>query len=244
MFKPKKIVFLPKNNLFETINSEQNLDSQDILPREKLLKYGAQSLEDYELLAIFLRTGIKGLPVMEFAKHTLQHFGSLNAMLAATASDFTQIKGMGTTKYVQLQASLELAKRYLKEGLERGDGLNNPKLVVRYLQSILQNEEREVFAVLFLDTKNRVIQKEILFMGTIDLAPVYPREIVKKALNYNATSIIISHNHPSGCSDPSQSDKKVTYKIQQACKLVDIEVLDHVIVGKGEYFSFKEKGLI
>ena len=159
----------------------------ELMPREKLLQYGAQSLTDEELLAIFLRTGIKGIPVMNLAESVLIAFGSLRGLLSASQETFCQIKGLGLAQYVQLQATKEM------------------------------------------------------FFGTINQTSVYPREVIKVALKHNAAAIIVAHNHPSGSCVPSESDRQLTQKMEQACDLVDIRFVDHIIVGKGDYFSFTEE---
>lgn len=213
----------------------------DLMPREKLLQFGASVLTDEELLAIFLRTGIKGLPVMELAHQVLATFGSLRGLLTAEIDEFCQVKGLGQIQYIQLQATKEMTKRYLSQQMEVQETVNAPYLAVMYFQSELEENEREVFMVLFLDNQHRLIKKEKLFFGTINQASVHPREIVKAALKYNAAAIIIAHNHPSGSCQPSDADRQLTKKIEMACDLVDIRLVDHIIVGKGDYFSFEEE---
>ncbi|MGR3807067.1 RadC family protein [Pasteurella testudinis] len=214
----------------------------ELMPREKLLRYGAAHLSDQELLAIFLRTGIKGCPVMELAAQVLQHFGSLRALLNVAQPQFCQMKGLGVTQYIQLQASKEMTKRYLRQELQREVSFSNPETVRLYLQSELEGRQREVFLVLFLDNQHRLIRKEEMFLGSINSANVHPREIVKTALEYNAAALILAHNHPSGVAEPSEADRDITEKIRQACDLIEVRLLDHFIIGQGCYRAFSELG--
>jgi len=212
-------------------------------PREKLLANGSKSLTDAELLAIFLRTGIRGKTAVDLSEDLLQDFSGLRALLKADLSAFCEHKGLGTAKYAQLQAVLEMARRYLFESLQRGDSLSSPQETRQYLSSQLRDYPHEVFAVLFLDQRHRVISFDEMFRGTIDGANVYPREVVKKALQHNAAAVIFAHNHPSGVAEPSQSDERITERLKAALNLVDIRVLDHFIVGD-EVVSFAERGLL
>ncbi|MGR5288197.1 RadC family protein [Vibrio maritimus] len=217
---------------------------KDSMPREKLLSRGSHALSDAELLAIFLRTGIKGKNVIQLADDLLTEFGSLRALFSATNDEFCRHKGLGVAKYVQLQAVLEMSQRYLSETLQRGDSLNSPEHTKHYLMSILRDRQREAFYILFLDNQNRVIADEVMFEGTIDAASVYPREVVKRALEHNAAALILAHNHPSGIAEPSQADRRITRRLSDALGLVDIRVLDHFVVGDGEVVSFAERGWI
>jgi DNA repair protein RadC len=213
-------------------------------PREKLLQRGSAALTDAELLAIFLRTGTPGKSAVDLARELLADFGSLKALLDADQQRFCLSNGLGSAKYAQLQAVLEMAKRHFKEALQRGNALTSPEITRSYLSAQLRGYSYEVFACLFLDNQHRVIKLEELFRGTIDGASVYPREVVKQALYYNAAAMIFAHNHPSGISEPSQADKHITEKLKQALALFDIRVLDHFIIGDGEPYSFAEHGLI
>jgi len=216
---------------------------QDQRPREKLLSKGSQSLSDAELLAIFLRTGMRGKTAVDLAQELLQGFQGLRQLLKADQQSFCQHAGLGTAKYAQLQAVLEMARRYLFENLQRGDTLSSPQDTRQYLSSQLRDYPHEVFAALFLDQRHRVICFEELFRGTIDGASVYPREVVKKALQHNAAALIFAHNHPSGVAEPSQADEQITRRLIDALKLVDVRVLDHFVVGD-EVVSFAERGLL
>lgn len=218
-----------------------NESSYELMPREKLLKFGAEALSDAELLAIFLRTGIKGIPVMDLSESVLTAFGSLRGLLSATLEDFCKIKGLGQIQYIQLQATKEMTKRYLSQQMKLNEMVDSPYLAVMYFQSELESWEREVFMVIFLDNQNRLIKTEKMFYGTINQASVHPREIIKEALKCNAAAILVAHNHPSGNCNPSEADRFLTRKIEMACDLVDIRFVDHIIVGKGDYFSFEEE---
>lgn len=212
-------------------------------PREKLLLQGSAALSDAELLAIFLRTGVPGCSAVEMAYSLISHFGGLRELLKANQTSFCAYPGLGSAKYAQLQAVMEMARRYLSESMQRGHALSSPEDTRQYLSECLRDYQHEVFAALFLDQRHRVICFEELFTGTVDGASVYPREVVKKALQYNATSIIFAHNHPSGVAEPSLADRHITKRLQDALALMDIKVLDHFIVGD-EVVSFAERGLI
>jgi len=213
-------------------------------PREKLIEKGAKALTDAELLAIFLRTGLPGMNVIELAQHLLNENKTLHNLFNASMDDFCSQKGLGTAKYVQLQAVLELSQRYMQERCQRDAIFNSPNAVYDYLTIQMRGLQQEVFMVLYLDSQNRLLKNEILFYGTINAASVYPREVVKAALKNNAAAIILAHNHPSGIAEPSQADKLITNKLQQALQLVDINVLDHIIVGGETCVSFAERGII
>jgi DNA repair protein RadC len=213
-------------------------------PREKLLQKGPAALTDAELLAIFLRIGTHGKSAVDLARDLLDDFGSLRSLLNADQQRFCQANGLGNAKYAQLQAVLEMARRHFKEILQRGNALTNPDITRAYLSARLRSYNYEVFACLFLDNQNRVIELDELFRGTLNSAQVYPREVVKQALHRNAAAVIFAHNHPSGIAEPSQADKHITQKLQQALALFDIRVLDHFIIGDGQPYSFAEHGLL
>jgi len=213
-------------------------------PREKLLEYGAGALSDAELLAIFLRTGVKGKSVLEVARELLSKFGGIRGLLEADRDALTGAAGVGVAKYAQLQAALELTERYLHAGFARGDAISDPGVTRRYLKSKLRGYTREVFACMYLDNQHRLIRYEELFFGTIDGASVHPREVVKRVLKHNAAAVIFAHNHPSGVAEPSQADRRITDRLKSALLLVDVRVLDHMIVGDEEVLSFAERGLL
>ncbi len=214
----------------------------DDRPREKLLRTGPQALSDAELLAIFLRTGVTGLSAVDLARQLLHQFGSLRALLEADKTEFCQGHGLGEAKFVQLQAVLEMSRRHLESTLTRGDAFTDSQTTRHYLKQRLRAYSYEVFACLFLDNQHRLIHFAELFRGTIDGASVYPREVVKQALEHNAAAVILAHNHPSGIAEPSQADIQITKRIQSALQLVDIRVLDHIIVGDAETTSLAQLG--
>ncbi len=213
-------------------------------PREKLLAKGPSALSDAELLAIFLRTGVRGKSAVDLGRSLLQEFGNLRNIVSADQIRFCQSHGLGLAKYVQLQAVLEIAKRYLQETMERGNVLNNPYETRHFLTARLRNYECEVFACLFLDNAHRVIRYDELFHGTINSTTVHPREVVKRALSYNAAAVIFAHNHPSGVAEPSAADQYVTQQLKQALHIIDVRVLDHIIIGDGQVTSLAERGLL
>ncbi len=211
-------------------------------PREKLLTKGADALSDAELLAIFLRTGIPGKTAVDLARDLLQGSGGLRALLAAEQREFCQMKGLGVAKYVQLQAVLEISRRYLLDNLKRDTVLGSPKATRDFLALQLTGMQHEVFACLFVDAQNQLLGYEELFEGTLDGASVYPREVLKRVLHHNAAAVIFAHNHPSGIAEPSQADHRITERLKQALGLIDVRVLDHLIVASGDTVSFAERG--
>lgn len=212
-------------------------------PREKLLAVGSAQLTDAELLAIFLRTGIPGTNVLDLSKQLLCHFGGLRMLFSANFEEFCCQRGLGAAKYAQLQAVIEMSRRYFAEKAEMTDALCSPQAVHDYVVSQLKDQEHEIFSVLYLDSQHRVIKFEPLFWGTVDKAAVYPRVVVKKVMDTGASAVILAHNHPSGESYPSDADIAITDKIKHALSLIDVRVVDHVIVGNS-LTSFAELGLL
>lgn len=215
-----------------------------LAPREKLVSLGVETLTDAELLAIFLRTGLPGIHVMQLAENLLTEFGSLHQLLSADQETFCTTKGIGLAKYAQLKAVAELSRRLFSSRLAKEDAMLSPEVTGQYLQLLLARREREVFLVMFLDNQHRVIRHQEMFAGTINSVEVHPREIVREALKANAAALILAHNHPSGKAEPSQADRAITEQIIKACLLLDIRVLDHLVIGLGEYVSFAERGWI
>lgn len=213
-------------------------------PREKLLMRGAAALSDAELLAIFLRTGVRGKSAVDLARELLVEFGGLRPLLEADLQRFCRGSGLGEAKYVQLQAVLEMSSRHLQQGLERGDVLTSPAQTRRFLSSRLRHLEREVFMVLYLDNRHRMIAFEELFKGSINSAEVHPRELIKRVLHFNAAAVILAHNHPSGIAEPSQADREITQRLRAALALVDVRLLDHMVVGDTEVISLAELGCL
>ncbi len=213
-------------------------------PREKLINQGASSLSDAELLAIFLRTGVRGKSAVDLARDLLNDYGGLRHLLETNSEQFCAKRGLGLAKYAQLQAALEMSRRYLFAHLQRKDVISSPNDTRRFLISQLRAQRQEVFACLFLDTRHRVIAYEELFHGGLDQTTVYPREVAKKVLEHNAAAVIFAHNHPSGSTEASQADLLLTRQLTAALELLQIRVLDHFIIGEGEPVSFAEKGLL
>ena len=209
-----------------------------------MLSFGAASLSDEELLAIFLRTGTRMKPVMALARDLLNEFHGVRGLLEADKQTLIGAYGIGEAKFAQLHAALELTERYLQAGFERGDAITDPGTTRRFLKSKLRGYAREVFACLYMDNQHCLIKYVELFFGTIDGASVHPREVVKHALKHNAAAVIFAHNHPSGVAEPSQADQRITDRLKSALLLVDVRVLDHMIVGDREVLSFAEKGLL
>jgi len=211
-------------------------------PRERLIAEGAQALSDAELLSVFLRIGVKGRNAVELARDTVAHFGSLHALFGATLQEFSALNGLGSAKFAQLQAVMELARRAIEEQLRAGHTLGSPQAVKEYLRIVFAQHEHESFYVLFLDVKNRLLASQEMFRGTLTHTSVYPREVVKAALAINAASVLLAHNHPSGMADPSESDLLLTRTLIQALALVDVRVLDHFVVAGRQVHSFAENG--
>jgi DNA repair protein RadC len=215
---------------------------QEQRPRERLIRQGAAALSDAELLAVFLRVGVRGQDAVALARATLAHFGSLAALFHAPCSAFTALHGLGPAKYAQLAAVMELAQRAIAEQLQSGETLGSPDIVKHYLRLRLARKPHESFYVLFLDVKNRLLACEEMFRGTLTHTSVYPREVVKAALGHNAAGVMLAHNHPSGSPEPSEADLILTRSLMQALALIDVRILDHFVVAGPHVHSFAEHG--
>ncbi|TCJ12268.1 JAB domain-containing protein [Parasulfuritortus cantonensis] len=213
-------------------------------PRERLLAEGAGALSDAELLAIFLRVGVRGKSAVDLARDLLAEFQGLNGLFSAGRQACTRVRGLGDAKYAQLQAVLEMSRRALAEQMRQRDALSSPSAVRDWLRLRLAGLAHEVFMVVFLDAQNRVIGAEELFRGSLTQTSVYPREVVKRALARNAAGVILAHNHPSGVAEPSQADRWLTEQLKAALALVDVRVLDHFVVAGDAGLSFAEQGLL
>jgi DNA repair protein RadC len=217
----------------------------EMRPREKLIARGAGALGDAELLALLLRTGIAGKNVLQLSQELLDRFDGIAGLLNASLDDLKGIKGLGgSAKRAELSAVLELARRGLAEQLKARAVFDSPDAVKHYLQLHLGARSYEVFAVIFLDAQHRLIAMEELFRGTLTQTSVYPREVVTRALHRQAAAVVLAHNHPSGCAEPSRADELLTQTLKAALALIDVRVLDHVIVGKGVSLSMAERGLV
>ena len=208
------------------------------------MEVGPQSLSDGELLAILLGTGVRGASATDLARRLLEQLGGLAGVLGNGASELARAPGMGPARAARLAAALELGRRYLAAPADPRQALAAPLDAARYLSARLLDLPHEVFCCLFLDTRHRLIRYEELFRGTIDGATVYPREVVKRALQCNASAVILGHNHPSGVAEPSEADRNITVKLAKALALVEIRLLDHLVVSRGGHVSLAERGLI
>ncbi|HSQ72683.1 MAG TPA: DNA repair protein RadC [Rubrivivax sp.] len=216
----------------------------DQRPREKLLARGASSLVDAELLALLLRTGYRGQGVLALAEQVLRRFDGFAGLLHATAEGLAGIKGLGPAKRAELLAVIEMARRALAEQMQSLPVFDSPARVKDFLSLHLRGQEHEVFAVMFLDGQHRLLRIEDMFRGTLTQTSVYPREVVKRALALNAGAVVLAHNHPSGVAEPSRADEYLTQTLKSALQLVDIRVLDHLVVGRGQVVSMAERGLL
>lgn len=216
----------------------------DCRPREKLLARGTSALSDAELLAILLRSGLRGKGVLQLAQELLDRFGGLAGLLHTDAPALRQIKGLGPAKRAELVAVLELARRALMQPLHSKPVFDSPQAVRQYLQLQLGARPHEVFAVMFLDSQHRLIALEEMFRGTLSQTSVYPREVVMRALSLNAAAVVLAHNHPSGSTQPSRADQALTQTLKSALALVDVRVLDHFVVTSAQTLSMAEQGLL
>ncbi len=216
----------------------------DERPREKMLARGAAALTDAELLAVLLRTGSAGCSALDLAKEALAAFQTFRKLIAADRQRFCAQRGFGPARFAEMQAVVEIVRRISAESLRAGPALTTPRATQDFLISRIRDLEHEVFCCLYLDNRHRLIHFTELFRGTIDGTSVYPRELVKQALQHNAAAVIVAHNHPSGIAEPSRADELITLKIKEALSLVDIRLLDHLIVGEGAAVSLAERGVL
>jgi len=212
-------------------------------PREKLLERGPQALSDVELLALLLRTGTAGKPVLALAEELLAG-GGVAGLLNASRVQLQRFKGLGPAKQAELLAVAELARRALGQRLREREVMDSPQALREYLQLHLAHKSHEVFAVLFLDQQHRLLALEELFRGTLSETSVYPREVLLRALHHHSAAVVLAHNHPSGSVQPSRADLALTRHLREALALVDVRVLDHLIVGTGQCLSMAEEGLL
>ncbi len=216
----------------------------DARPREKLLARGPGALADAELLALLLRTGLPGRSVLQMAQDLLDQFGGWPGLLQASVEDLSRIKGLGPAKRAEIAAVLEIARRSLEVGLRERDVFNSPEALKQFCQLHIGSLANEVFAVLFLDAQLRLIRMETLFNGSLTHTAVHPRVIARRALELNASAVILAHNHPSGVAEPSRADETLTQGLKSALALLDVRVLDHIVVSTGQAVSFAERGLL
>ena len=216
----------------------------DTRPREKLLALGPAALADAELVALLLRTGLKGTGVLQLAQQLLDAFDGLGGLLQAGPDELKRVKGLGPAKRAEIAAVLELARRSLGRQLAARPVFESPLQVKDHARLRLAHLPHEVFALMFLDAQHRLILWEEMFRGTLTQTSVYPREVVKRALELGAAAVIFLHNHPSGAAEPSRADEHLTQTLKAALALVDVRVLDHLVVSRVEVVSFAERGLM
>ncbi len=219
---------------------------QDERPREKLLARGADTLSDAELLALVLRTGDAsgGASAMDLARTLLAQFGSLRELGRATVAELCRTKGIGPAKAAELLAVAEIARRFEGEALRPGDRFTSSAEVFRYYNGRLADRRKEVFLALLLDSKNRIIREVQVSEGSLTASIVHPREVFAPVVRDSAAAVLFVHNHPSGDPSPSREDLEITTRLCQAGDLMGVRVLDHIIIGRGEYVSFADRGLL
>jgi DNA repair protein RadC len=212
------------------------------MPRERLINQGPGALSDTEMVVLVLGAGLPGHDVFSVAGALLDRFGSLRAMLDATYADFDGIRGLGPAKKAQLLAIMEMARRSLVDKMRRRSLMNSPEAVESYLRLLIGGRPQEVFVSLFLDARHRLIRCEESAQGSLTRMAVYPREIVRRALSVNAASLIVAHNHPSGAVEPSASDCRLTHTLRDALALIDVQLIDHLVIGADSVYSFARAG--
>jgi DNA repair protein RadC len=213
-------------------------------PREKLLTKGAESLSDAELLAIFLRVGVKGKSAIALAQELITRFGSLRGLYAAPIEELRTVMGLGGAKIAQFKAVIEMSRRYLAEGFRGRPYLETSEDVLKLLYQDMRDLDQEVFKIVLLNSQNHVLTILDVVKGTLTTAHIYPREVVKLALRHSAAALVLVHNHPSGVARPSEEDRRITNDLVEACLPLGIKVHDHIIIGDNEKFSFADSGLI
>lgn len=217
-------------------------------PREKLAAQGAAALADAELLAILLRTGIKGTSAIEMGRGLIARYKSLAALARCSVPELAKIRGMGLAKAVQLAAAFGLASRLARERFAR-EKIDSPELVYELLGAEMSLLQKESLRVVLLDTKHQLLRVEAISLGSLNESVAHPREIFQPVLLYSAYGFIVVHNHPSGDPTPSEADRRLTMRLQEGAKILQVHLMDHVIIGSSEnnrlpYFSFKETGLL
>ncbi|QSB49911.1 RadC family protein [Parageobacillus toebii] len=217
---------------------------KDARPRERLLSSGPESLADHELLAILLRTGTKEESVLQLAHRLLKHFEGLRLLKDATIEEITSIKGIGTTKAIQILAAIELGRRISRLSYNGRYVIRSPEDGAKYVMEDMRFLSQEHFVAIYLNTKNQVIHRKTIFIGSLNASIVHPREVFKEAIKRSAASIICVHNHPSGDPTPSREDIDVTKRLAECGRIIGIELLDHLIIGDQKFVSLKEKGYV
>ncbi|MCL6610616.1 MAG: DNA repair protein RadC [Peptococcaceae bacterium] len=217
---------------------------EDIRPRERLLKEGAEALSEIELLAILLGTGSREATALELASLVMARFKSLRLLLDATVEELSEVKGVGPAKACQVKAALELARRLAQFSGPPRPVIKSPDDAAGLVMEEMRHLDREHFRALLLNIRNQVIGVDKVSVGTLNSSAVHPRELFRNAIKRSAASVILVHNHPSGDPTPSREDLDITLRLSEAGKIIGIEVLDHIIIGDNRFTSFKAKGLI
>jgi DNA repair protein RadC len=213
-------------------------------PRERLRQYGPEALSSQELFALIIGRGVSKKSVMTIAQELLVRFGNVKAISEATLEELSQIKGIGLAKAVQIKACFELGKRKDLEPELKDYDIKNPQSVVIAIRAGIKDKAKEHFKLILLNTRNKIIGISTISVGSLNTSVVHPREVFKDAIIHNAHSVVLAHNHPSGDTNPSEDDLTITKRLKEAGKILGIEVIDHIIISKNGYFSFKEKGLL
>jgi DNA repair protein RadC len=213
-------------------------------PRERLIKFGPEALSAQELLALIIGRGIPKKSVMNIAQELLAKFGNIKAISQASIEALSGIKGVGLAKAAQIKAAFELGRRQELEPEKIDYDIKNPQSVVKAIRSSIKDKAKEHFKLLLLDTRNKIIGISTISIGTLSASLVHPREIFKEAIIHNSASVVLAHNHPSGDPEPSEEDMKITERLVESGKILGIEVIDHIIIGKTNFASFKERGLL
>jgi len=230
------------------VNRESSFTVRDLprqeRPRERLQKFGPEALSAQELLALVIGRGIPKKSVMNIAQELLAKFGNIKAIGQATIEELSQIKGIGLAKAAQIKACFELGKRQDLEPEPKDFDIRNPESVVKAIRSSIKDKAKEHFKLILLNPRNKIIGISTISIGTLNASLVHPREVFKDAIVHSAASVVLAHNHPSGDHEPSDDDTKITNKLVESGKILGIEVIDHIVIGKNNFCSFKEKGLM
>jgi len=213
-------------------------------PRERLQKFGAEALSAQELLALVIGRGIPKKSVMSIAQELLVRFGNIKTISQATIEELSQIKGIGLAKAAQIKACFELGRREELEPELKNFDIKDPEAVVKAIRASIKDKAKEHFKLILLNPRNKIIGISTISIGTLNASLVHPREVFKDAIVHSAASVVLAHNHPSGDPEPSEDDLKITKKLVDSGKILGIEVLDHIVIGKNNFCSFKERGLI
>lgn len=217
---------------------------EDERPRERVLKEGASVCSNQELIAIVLRSGTKQESVLQLSQRVLHHFQGLRMLNGASIDELTSIKGIGTTKAVQILATIELGKRIARMQTADRTAIHSPEMGAALVMDEMRFLSQEHFVCFYLNTKNEVLHRQTVFIGSLNASIVHPREVFKEAFRHSAASVICFHNHPSGDPSPSREDIAITERLVECGKMIGIEVLDHIVIGDQKFISLKEKGYV